>query len=567
MKWIVASILCFQFVSVFAQDRNRDNLESDEKKDLLFVVTGKGEVSYERGKKIDEEPSFKDTVKVNSEFTYTTKEVAIEPEMEVEPIKAPRIVVLEPLEKLYSGNLTLGVNDFVSAPFIDFTYDKLRSKEVTAGMYLNHFSSGLNADGLEQSRFAENEAGVHFKKIKRKFTWVVNSDYNYDLFRYYGYDQGNFEISPDSNKLFFSHWNTQAGLKSNQNKKEEWSYNAYFNYDQFFAPDQIQEHMAGVKGEAGKYFNWKLDDLEMDLSGVGNAKLNVSYLNSQDSTQEINSVFADFVPTYNLKHENLDVTVGARVNYLSAFNRTLKIYPHFDANLTLVKDIIIIYGGWDGGYQRNHYLTYYQQNPFIATQLQHTNTNKLYEVSGGIKGAISSKSSFNVGFKSSKTDDFVFFINDFNTIGNRKFNIWQDDLTHAQIYGELVYENDKIRIAALGQYNEYNAYRFEAFHLPDVYAELSFDYNLQDKIKVGTDIYYFGEQLALHAPIPSAANVEASTITLNPILDFNFRADYQYSKKLSAFVLLNNILSQNHQRWNQYPNYGINFMVGANFAF
>lgn len=567
MRYILQIVLLGFPVFLFAQDRDRGNLESDEKKDLLFVVTGKGEVSFERGKKIDEEPSFKDTVKVNTGFTYTTKEVVVESGFEVEPIKAPRIVVLEPLKKLYSGQLILGVNDFSSAPFIDFTYDKLRSKDVTAGMHLNHFSSGLNSDGLSQSRFAENSAGIHFKKMNRKISWIVNSDYNYDLFRNYGYDQEAFEISPDSNKLYFSKWTTQIGMKSNQGKKDDWSYHADFQYDQFFAPDQIQEHMAGVEFEAGKFVNWELENLDMNLSGVGNTKLNVDYLSSKDSVQDISSFLINFVPTYNLKHENLDVTIGGRVNYLTSSSRNLKVYPHLDANLTLVKDIIILYGSWDGGYQRNHYMTYYEQNPFIGTQLAHTNTNNLYTIEGGIKGAISSKSSFNLGFKSAKTDDFVFFVNDFNTKGNRKFTVWQDDLTHGQLYGELIYENDKIRLAALGQYNDYNAYRFEAFHLPNIYGEFSFDYNLQNKIKLGTDVYYFGEQIALSEALPSAANTPAETIILAPILDFNLRVDYRYSKKLGGFFMLNNILSQHHQRWNQYPNYGINVMVGANFAF
>lgn len=540
----------------------------DEKKSVEINIVGAGKVTYEKGKKINEEPEFKDTVKVKSEFNYTTTEQKIEGEYEVEPINAPKITILEPLQKLYKANLTLGVNDFVTPPYFDFSYTKLRDKKFSAGFTLNHFSSGIKADGLDQSKFQENHIGVFGKKITEKHTFYANADYEYDRFRYYGFDQKLLEIPKDSSKIYYSFLNANIGFKKNVTDEKEWNYKANVAYDQFFSADQIQEHLITTSTDLGKFFEPTFLNKFFNKKGVAyfDGKASVAYLSSQDSIQNINSTLIEVIPTANLKHDRLDMTIGFRMNYFAGTNNSFRLYPIAELDFTVAKDILIIYGSIDGEYKRNHYLTYFQSNPFISTQLNNTTTNNSYNIVGGLKGALSSKSSFNVGFKSMKFNDEVFFVNDLNTKGIRKFTIWQTDLNQEQLFGEFIFENKKFRTNGLLELNTYSTSQYEAFHRPDLYAELGFSYNLQDKIKVGTDLYYFGTQIAPTEDVFTGAN-NVSTVTLDPILDFNFNVNYIYSNKFNAFMLINNILSQNHQRWNQYPNYGINFMLGLNYSF
>lgn len=540
----------------------------DEKKSVEINIVGAGKVTYEKGKKINEEPEFKDTVKVKSEFNYTTTEQKIEGEYEVEPINAPKITILEPLQKLYKANLTLGVNDFVTPPYFDFSYTKLRDKKFSAGFTLNHFSSGIKADGLDQSKFQENHIGVFGKKITEKHTFYANADYEYDRFRYYGFDQKLLEIPKDSSKIYYSFLNANIGFKKNVTDEKEWNYKANVAYDQFFSANQIQEHLITTSTDLGKFFEPTFLNKFFNKKGVAyfDGKASVAYLSSQDSIQNINSTLIEVIPTANLKHDRLDMTIGFRMNYFAGTNNSFRLYPIAELDFTVAKDILIIYGSIDGEYKRNHYLTYFQSNPFISTQLNNTTTNNSYNIVGGLKGALSSKSSFNVGFKSMKFNDEVFFVNDLNTKGIRKFTIWQTDLNQEQLFGEFIFENKKFRTNGLLELNTYSTSQYEAFHRPDLYAELGFSYNLQDKIKVGTDLYYFGTQIAPTEDVFTGAN-NVSTVTLDPILDFNFNVNYIYSNKFNAFMLINNILSQNHQRWNQYPNYGINFMLGLNYSF
>lgn len=565
----IKSINIILFIIVFSHVLcAQTSVDSDDKKSVEINIVGAGKVTYEKGIKINEEPEFKDTVKVKSEFNYTTTEQKIEGEYEVEPINAPKITILEPLQKLYKANLTLGVNDFVTPPYFDFSYTKLRDKKFSAGFNLNHFSSGIKADGLNQSKFQENNIGVFGKKITEKHTFYANADYEYDRFRYYGFDQNIFEIPKDSSRIYYSLLNANIGFKKNVTDEKEWNYKANIAYDQFFSADEIQEHLITASTDLGKFFEPTFLNKFFDKKGVAyfDGKASVAYLSSQDSIQNINSTLIEVTPTANLKHDRLDMTIGFRMNYFTGPSNSFRLYPIAELDFTVAKDILIIYGSIDGEYKRNHYLTYFQSNPFISTQLNNTTTNNSYNIVGGLKGALSSKSSFNVGFKSMKFNDEVFFVNDLNTKGNRKFTIWQTDLNQEQLFGEFIFENKKFRTNGLLELNTYSTAQYEAFHRPDLYAELGLSYNLQDKIKVGTDLYYFGTQIAPTEDVFVGSN-DVSTVTLDPILDFNFNVNYIYSNKFNAFVLVNNILSQNHQRWNQYPNYGINFMLGLNYSF
>ena len=60
---------------------------------------------------------------------------------------------------------------------------------------------------------------------------------------------------------------------------------------------------------------------------------------------------------------------------------------------------------------------------------------------------------------------------------------------------------------------------------------------------------------------------EGTTDNLNGLFDLSFGADYKISKNFGAFLNLNNIASNNRERWTRYPTYGINVLGGINLRF
>lgn len=536
----------------------------DDKKEII-VVTGKGDISYEKGKKIPTDPEFKDTVKIKEQFNYTVKDKKVPGAYEPSIIKPPKIAVLEPLERLYNGHVFLGVNDFVSLPYFDFSYAHTRNKVYNAGVYGRHFSSGLNVQDLKNSRFSENSLGVYGKKINEKITLSAKTNLDYNSFRWYGYNQELFTLGTDSSKLNYTNWQTNFDLVKNTTKLNELDFGLNSQYNLFSATGGIDEHLLTFKGFVGNFAKWNFNNGILD--GFWRVNLSASYLNNKTSIAGVQSTLFQVLPTYNIKNSDLDITFGVNINYLSDNDRGFYIYPLIDGTFTLVKDYVILYGKLDGNFERHHYLTYYQSNPFVNSFLPQKNVNNFLNVKGGVKGAINKHASFNVGYKQAQYRGAILFVNDFTTPDARKFTIFQTDMVHDQVFTELNYDWQKIRSRALLQINSYSTFQHVAFHKPNLYAQLGANYKFQNKLDFGLDLYYFGKQLAAAEALPIDPMLQVETIELKSIVDFNFNINYAYSKTFGAFLLVNNILSQNHQRWNQYPNYGINFLVGVKFAF
>jgi outer membrane receptor protein involved in Fe transport len=56
-------------------------------------------------------------------------------------------------------------------------------------------------------------------------------------------------------------------------------------------------------------------------------------------------------------------------------------------------------------------------------------------------------------------------------------------------------------------------------------------------------------------------------IEIDPMVDLNLGVEYRYSKVLSGFITLNNILGQRYYHWYNYPSYRFNMMLGITYSF
>ena len=543
----------------------------DEKKGLVMVVTGGGKVSYEKAKKITEEPSFIDTVKVNFGLDYSSVDKKINSIFELETIKPPKLLMMEPLTQIRKGEIKLGINDFKTPPFFDFNYSTIRNKEYNAGIVLNHFSSDLNLESKAATRFTESNIGVYGKKINKKTTLSGKLDYDYNTFRYYGYNPSLSVLDPiqkGQDQQYYSILKGAFDVKSNKNKNTKYEYETGLTYQQLFSKYQVQEHLVDFKGQINGYYlpsGGVMDSIDFtDVSGFWDVKLNVGNLTSKDSTLDLNSTLISIKPSYKLKRKSVSLTIGLPAYFLTNNSRFLTLLPTLNFDYAVVKDILIAYAGYDMKFERKHYLTYMQDNPFIGADLPHVNTYTRFDFVGGLKGAFSSKTTFNIGGHYKDIEDFVLYVNDVNSFRNRKFNVTTDDVKHAQLFAELLFENQKINAGILAEYNNYEMNSKFAYHLPSIVGQGFAKYNVQNKFYLGAQLFYYGEQLAKNT---SVIPTDPETIKLKGILDFNLTVDYKYNKRLGAFLYLNNILSTKHQRWNQYPNYGINLLGGISYQF
>jgi outer membrane cobalamin receptor len=85
-------------------------------------------------------------------------------------------------------------------------------------------------------------------------------------------------------------------------------------------------------------------------------------------------------------------------------------------------------------------------------------------------------------------------------------------------------------------------------------------YKLYDKFRFEAEAYALGGIKAFDFNTGENVNLDAA-------LDLNFKAEYLVSKQFSAFVRLNNLLSNEYEVLYNYPSRGFQVMAGVTYSF
>lgn len=550
-------MVCF-CSAVFGQTTS-DTSSVGKTQDLDYTIKGFTAATYHYGKKISEDPMFRDTIKVDSEVEYSFVDKKLESDFEVDQINAPKLNMLEPLDKLYKTYVALGLSDFKTPPYFDFTHNTLRSREYNAGVSFNHISQEQKIGDIDNARYSNSSASFFGKKFYQQSTWYSSVDYDYQTLRFYGYNKDQLPVV-DEDLLIneYSKLNAQTGLMSSVRGTGKIGYDVNVNYDQLLGKDlAVAEHLVDINSNV----NWLMKTKPMDF--IVDIDFGAAYLNSGRVLSDHSSTLFDLSVVLNRKSELYDLKFGVKGFFQTAQEREIWGFPFVEADYSFVKDVLHVYGRITTDFKRNSYLSYIDVNPFISNGEDVISTVTKQDFRGGLKGAFNSKSSFNVGISYKNIHNMPLYYNVGNS-GYNKFQILKDRVEHRQAFAEFVWDSKKLDFHFKGEYNIYDVFKNEAFHLPALYSELGARYKLKQKIEVGANVFFYGEQLALDR---FDSQDRPITKTLKPIVDFNFDLKYNYNQRLGAFLSLNNVLNTKHIRWDHYSNYGFNFLFGVGYSF
>ena len=155
-----------------------------------------------------------------------------------------------------------------------------------------------------------------------------------------------------------------------------------------------------------------------------------------------------------------------------------------------------------------------------------------------------------------------FFINDTNSVLENQFGVVYDDIEQLSLTGEVSFRPDeKLNLLLSGKYSQYNMDTLpHPWHMPNFDMSLRAGYNLRNKIVLDASLFVKGKRYAYN---PDSAGVP---FVLEGYLDLNVGVEYRYTKILSAFIRLNNILGMNQEPWLYYPTMRFNAMIGFTYA-
>jgi hypothetical protein len=201
------------------------------------------------------------------------------------------------------------------------------------------------------------------------------------------------------------------------------------------------------------------------------------------------------------------------------------------------------------------------RNPYISdekyTTVRQTRTD---EVFAGIQTNVGSHISFTGRASWWRYQDLPLFVNDTLT-DSKQFLIVYDSLTAISIQGSVRYQ--VASAVALGLSATYFSYDTKnakkAWHEPGMTIRGELMLKPLPALTVTGYVTVMDEIYAL-----TKGN---KAVKLNPILDLGGSAEYIFINRLSAFLTVNNLLSNKYQRWMGYEAYGLNIYGGVRFKF
>ena len=480
-------------------------------------------------------PSISDTIK-----KIKIKEITILPKIIHTTYSAPPIaqakLMNEPLSKLYYSYLKIGAGNY-NSPLAEFYINNLRSKDYVYGLHFKHFSARYTTEGLGFSAFSDNELKTYVKKYYKKYTLSADFNYNRNVNHFYGYPDSltkKFDESLAFRKQLFNTLEGKLNLKSYYTDSNKINHDIKLNYYNITDNFSSSENNIYAEGFLNTYVNKeKL-----------NALVAVDYYNTKSVRDTTNNLIVRLNPYFEAGGKKWKVDVGLNLAADKFSDTTTKFYfsPKLNIHYDIYNNFIIPYAGLNGGLQKNSFRGFVTANPFIYSSQKYLNTFNLITVHTGIRGILSSKTSYDTKISYGTYKNMHFFLINYDDYFNNKFKVVYDDVDLLQVTGELKYQlKEKINVIARGNYYNYKlSSNSKAWHRPDFDINLSGTYNLKDKIIAKLDLFYIGKQWALQREWKDGKSIDKA-IQLDGFADINIGFEYRYSKMLSFFTNFNNI--------------------------
>jgi hypothetical protein len=553
-------------IAIFpAYTQETDNLN----KELILVRPY--EPSVMDAQKISILPDLKDTFRVKPAFENIIRSKRIDTRLDVTPITAAKLQPL-PQKKLHRGYIKVGF-ETAASPHAEVVLNTLRNKEYALGAILNYDASLFDFEKVKLENGERVEAGYSDAGAKLFGQKFFRSSYLYGdagisgATRYnYGYNtEIDTTLEKDDIRKKYIFGDANIGIRSSQFKTDELNYNVQLGYQ--YAGNKTDSHGDWDTIPTGRKFNENTIRINAQLdNNMFGGNIDFEHYSRSNAFDSLKNNFALGInPWFIMDNDSIRFEVGMRISAYKEGDGNLqyKIYPKVEFQFTLLKDIFIPFVGIDGNLKTNTYRSLIEENPFITPGLSVPITNTKMQIYAGIQGSLTTKFSYYLRIGFTTSDKEHLFVNDttYSKAGNY-FTIVTDDLSIFSFTGELYYNPiERLELRLKADYNNYQPSKEKyAWHKPGLTTEFSAKYNLYNKILLSFDMYGMGVRYA------KAFEPDVEYKKLKSAFDFNFGAEYRYTKSLSFFFKLNNFTGSKYYRWNYYPSKRFSATVGFTYS-
>jgi hypothetical protein len=499
----------------------------------------------------------------------------------LKPAAMPKDYNKEELPSVYAK---IGIGNYYS-PYIDLIYTNTKNKNFNYGGEI--FNYGAHSNDIKSRAIRQTAFTLFGTLYSKKFSATGNVKYENSKRTAYAMEV----LGTSSDSVMRYHFNKISADVNLQNTSDlklpfEWKSNVNPYYlSRSFNGEKLFTDLNGTKNlsEAGFNFNNQLSKrLKSNDQIIVNINWNWSELSIADMFTHFNYPYVStkqtllpetFVTIHAPKQPNNLLTI----NPFYKFNRktwstelglnasftegVFVLMPHYESTKPLIENYLIFYTGWKGWVQKNSYLNLLNQCSHLSyTDLQNTYSQDSYM---GVKGTDKKRISYNAKFTRLYYQHLGLFVNNDSVRGGELTMKYIDEATILNFHSDISYnQNEKLKLSAAFDY--YNFYKLSkditAWNFPPIKLMLNGSYKIADKIKVQASATTWQQPKTL-------LGTKTVAIKGDLPLDISLGATYNYTKYISGFVQVNNILNQQYQTFYGYKSFGLNAMLGVIFKY
>lgn len=484
------------------------------------------------------------------EMTYEEKQIKAKTEYKPQEVKLPQ-GPKPPMDELKNNLVKLSFGRFAS-PYVKVWLSTGRNLNGRAGLDFSHASSSKGYEDYAEWRddilgaYGQYYTGDNTFKGSIRFK---NSNYFYFADTAVVAD---FPNKKDSIRNTFTKLQVDGSIVRNYNP-DAVNYDIGLQFQGYFDRwDDKDLHISLLPK-----LRWKITDMFS-----ANIASGLTFSNSTFDTVQQSRFFLDFTPTVDFKYEGLTVQGGIKVNSFTDSTSKFKAFPVLRAKYQLVPEKLSVSAGIVG---EMTYLKYYDlidQNRYINRLPDIRPMRDVANIYLGFDGQFAKYFTYSLrGYTKKVKDQLVYF----NPEGAAYFQMLYDsNFTQSGAEVSLIFnKNDKIRAGIKGDFRHFRTSNLTAnFNMPGTKVDIWGSYNFANKVWVATEIYVFGPRT-----MSVTSDSLATPIKQGVVADVNLSAEYRFSKRLSVFLELNNLLDNRWQRWYNYRERPFDIKGGVTFSF
>ncbi len=469
----------------------------------------------------------------------------------------PNIRVLtikdQPLSKLYGNYIKAGVGNYGTS-LLEGYFNNKRSDTYVIGGKLKSLASSRGPVDKRNSAASDLLLGFDGSYFTDGVIFTGEAEYQRIKRFFYGYTPGT-EVDRDTLKQVYNKILISLGLEDS-NKNPDLDYGVRATFTSFEDRWDNSEDQGSFNFTGSYQFN---DQVKFGvLSDLHFSQYKLAEIGDQNRT------YFRIRPTVETEIDVFKVELGLNVVYENDTIQNMdKVHlsPVAKASYQLT-DNAVLYAGLTGDVDYRSWQSYVKENPFLAPNVALSHNIKTLEINGGLKGKLWEEVNFNTGLSIGFYNNLAFFPN--SGADSTKFDIVYDTdgPSIVRLFAELGYSKAQHFIINFkGELLGYDTDEvIEPWGRHTYSVGVNGSYNLYQKLILSGSITALGGIKGF--------NLQSGTVReLDGIFDVNLSVDYLFSPRFSVFVTGKNLVSQNYQRYMNYPARGITVIGGVSYSF